>query len=73
MIRDGLPDGFRPRDATSAADDRKRLQLVVGEVNNGPHSDDIIHHHHDDGGLDLLTRDPGRYWTYFPKLSLIAP
>jgi predicted nucleic acid-binding protein len=36
-------------------------------------SDFFIGAHAAVGGMALLTRDPARYWSYFPTVELIAP
>ena len=44
-----------------------------GGERRSPLPDFYIGAHAAVAGLSLLTRDPARYRTYFPKLSLIAP
>jgi predicted nucleic acid-binding protein len=44
-----------------------------GGARSSPLPDFFIGAHAAVAGLTLLTRDPRRYRTYFPKLSLIAP
>ncbi len=44
-----------------------------GGAKRSPLPDFYIGAHAAVSGLSLLTRDPARYRTYFPKLTLIAP
>ena len=44
-----------------------------GGVRSAPLPDFYIGAHASVSGMKLLTRDPVRYRTYFPKLGLIAP
>ena len=44
-----------------------------GGVRTSPLPDFYIGAHASVSGMKLLTRDPRRYRTYFPKLGLIAP
>ena len=44
-----------------------------GGVRSAPLPDFFIGAHASVAGLSLLTRDPGRYRSYFPKLTIIAP
>lgn len=44
-----------------------------GGVRRSPLPDFYIGAHAAVAGMSLLTRDPTRYRTYFPKLSLISP
>jgi predicted nucleic acid-binding protein len=44
-----------------------------GGTKRSPLPDFYIGAHAAVGGMDLLTRDPGRYRTYLPKLRLISP
>jgi predicted nucleic acid-binding protein len=44
-----------------------------GGTKRSPLPDFFIGAHAAVAGYQLITRDPGRYRTYFPKLSLIAP
>jgi len=54
-----------------------RRQPRIARRNNGTKSttlpDFFIGAHAAIAGLDILTRDIGRYRTYFPTVSLIAP
>lgn len=45
----------------------------AGGTRRSPLSDFYIGAHAAVAGMPLLTRDAGRYRTYFPKLELIAP
>ncbi len=76
---DEIIDGFRlrlvelPRDAlflTAQAFKRYRLQ---GGKKTSPLADFFIGAHAQVLSIPLLTRDIGRYQTYFPKVSLIRP
>jgi predicted nucleic acid-binding protein len=44
-----------------------------GGVRRSPLPDFYIGAHAVVTGMTLLTRDPARYWSYFPKLILVAP
>jgi len=44
-----------------------------GGVRTSPLPDFYIGAHAAVAGLRLLTRDPKRYWSYFPSVELIAP
>lgn len=44
-----------------------------GGVRSSPLPDFFIGAHAAVAGMSLLTRDPRRYRTYFPKLTIIAP
>ena len=44
-----------------------------GEEKRSPLPDFYVGAHAAVSGLSLLTRDPSRYRTYFPKVKLIAP
>jgi predicted nucleic acid-binding protein len=44
-----------------------------GGIRTSPLPDFYIGAHAEVGGLTLLTRDPARYRTYFPKVRLICP
>jgi hypothetical protein len=45
----------------------------AGGVRTGTLPDFFIGAHADVAGVPLLTRDPRRYGTYFPRVTLIAP
>ena len=45
----------------------------AGGARRSPLPDFYIGAHAEIEGLTLLTRDVGRYWTYFPSLNLVAP
>ena len=62
-----------PWDAAFLAGKCFRAYRRRGGEKRSPLPDFYIGAHAAVSGLSLLTRDPGRYRTYFPKLRLIAP
>jgi len=62
-----------PWDAAFLAGKCFRAYRRRGGQKRSPLPDFYIGAHAAVSGLSLLTRDPARYRTYFPKLDLIAP
>jgi predicted nucleic acid-binding protein len=62
-----------PWDAAFLAGQCFRSYRRRGGEKRSPLPDFYIGAHAAVSGLSLLTRDPARYRTYFPKLALIAP
>ncbi len=69
--------GFRyqelPRQALFLAAQVYRTYRQRGGAKTAPLSDFFIGAHAKAAGIPLLTRDQGRYKTYFPEVSLICP
>ena len=68
FIRKPLPYSAGGPTARAFAEYRKK-----GGVKTAPLPDFFIGAHAEAEGLTLLTRDPKRYRSYFPKVSLISP
>lgn len=72
-----LPDMFErrpiPWEAAFLAGKCFAKYLKLGGIRRSPLPDFFIGAHAAVEGLTLLTRDAGRYRTYFPKLALISP
>jgi predicted nucleic acid-binding protein len=62
-----------PRAALFLAGKAFQYYRAAGGVRSGVLPDFFIGAHAAVAGWPLLTRDPRRYRTYFPKLTLIAP
>ncbi|MCC6946775.1 MAG: PIN domain-containing protein [Bradyrhizobiaceae bacterium] len=62
-----------PRPALFLAGKVFRRYRAAGGVRTGVLPDFFIGAHAAIAGAPLLTRDPSRYRTYFPQISLIAP
>lgn len=62
-----------PWEAAFVAGKAYRRYRRQGGTKRSPLPDFYIGAHASFGELSLLTRDPGRYREYFPKLRLIAP
>ena len=62
-----------PRSALFLAGKAFRQYRAAGGTRTGVLPDFFIGAHAAVEGLPLLTRDAGRYRTYFPKIALIAP
>lgn len=62
-----------PRDALFRAGKAFQAYRRAGGVRTGVLPDFFIGAHAMSRGWPLLTRDPGRYRTYFPTLALISP
>jgi predicted nucleic acid-binding protein len=62
-----------PRPALLLAAQAYRIYRQRGGVKTAPLSDFFIGAHAEVLGIPLLTRDQGRYQTYFPKVPLICP
>ena len=77
-VHDAIPEAYYTRAAlpweaaflAAKAFERYRRR---GGVRRSPLPDFFIGAHAAVAGLTLLTRDPKRYRTYFPKLRLISP
>lgn len=62
-----------PWDAAFMASQAHKLYRKRGGAKRSPLPDFYIGAHASLAGYALLTRDPGRYREYFPKLRLISP
>ncbi|HYD88253.1 MAG TPA: type II toxin-antitoxin system VapC family toxin [Vitreimonas sp.] len=62
-----------PREALFLAAKAYQRYRAAGGARSGVLPDFFIGAHASVAGLPLLTRDDGRYRTYFPKLELITP
>lgn len=62
-----------PQTALFLAGKAFRAYRSAGGVKNGVMPDFFIGAHAAIDGIELLTRDPGRYRTYFPTVRLITP
>lgn len=62
-----------PREALFLAGKAFLRYRKSGGVRTGTLPDFFIGAHAEVSGLPLLTRDPRRYETYFPRVALIAP
>ena len=62
-----------PWDAAFMASQAHKLYRKRGGAKRSPLPDIYIGAHASLAGYALLTRDPGRYREYFPKLRLISP
>ena len=62
-----------PWDAAFLAGQAFKVYRQTQGLNTSPMPDFYIGAHALMGGLQLLTRDAGRYRNYFPKLALVAP
>ncbi len=69
----GLRRDSLPWEAAFLARQAFRLYRRRGGAKRSPLPDFYIGAHAAVAGLTLLTRDPTRYRTYFPSLTLIAP
>jgi len=68
FIREGLPFESSVRAAEAFSMDRR-----AGGTRTSPLPDFYIGAHAEAKGYRLLTRDPSRYQTYFPKVPLLSP
>jgi predicted nucleic acid-binding protein len=74
MLADAMIDlAPTPRPALFLAGKVFQQYRAAGGVRTGVLPDFFIGAHASVEGWSLLTRDAGRYRTYFPKLTLIAP
>jgi len=73
VMRAGLVLLAMPRAALFLAGKAYQRYRAQGGTRTGVLPDFFIGAHAAVAGIPLLTRDTGRYRTYFPKLSLIAP
>jgi len=74
FIADGdFAHAATPREALFLAAKAYQRYRAAGGVRTGVLPDFFIGAHAAVAGLPLLTRDGGRYRSYFPKLELIAP
>jgi predicted nucleic acid-binding protein len=69
----GLAIDSMPRQALFGAGKAFQAYRRAGGIRTGVLPDFFIGAHAVARGWPLLTRDPGRYRTYFPTLDLIAP
>lgn len=77
MVDESLPDFIEreqiPYEAAFSAAKAFRQYRRRGGTRRSPLPDFFIGAHAMIGGYELLTRDPGRYRTYFSAVRLIAP
>jgi predicted nucleic acid-binding protein len=74
MLADAMIDlAPTPRPALFLAGKVFQQYRAAGGVRTGVLPDFFVGAHASAEGWSLLTRDAGRYRTYFPKLALIAP
>jgi hypothetical protein len=77
-VDEAIPEGFYvraplPWEASFMAGQVFQQYRRRGEVRTRTLPDFLIGAHAAIAGMTLLTRDPRRYRTYFPKLKIIAP